>query len=148
MTLRTRTIAVGRKRCSSSLPSDLHYIKHFFWLIVPSLMVSPYGSAARCSALVITLLPKQILDISQLIVGPSTSCTIVCMCQPYVKENIMGYFKTQLTEMQDQQYISDIPLPEDYERIWLQDELEIAVCDGDYTRAAQLASLLESYNIQ
>jgi hypothetical protein len=70
------------------------------------------------------------------------------MCQPYVKENIMGYFKTQLTEMQDQQYISDIPLPEDYERIWLQDELEIAVGDGDYTRAAQLASLLESYNIQ
>ena len=60
----------------------------------------------------------------------------------------MGYFKTQLTEMQDQQYISDIPLPEDYERIWLQDELEIAVGDGDYTRAAQLASLLESYTIQ
>jgi hypothetical protein len=60
----------------------------------------------------------------------------------------MGYYKTKLTETQDQQYISDIPLPEDYERIWLQDELEIAVGDGDYTRAAQLASLLESYNIQ
>lgn len=60
----------------------------------------------------------------------------------------MGYFKTQLTEMQDQQYISDTPLPEDYERIWLQDELEIAVGDGDYTRAAQLASLLDAYNIQ
>jgi hypothetical protein len=60
----------------------------------------------------------------------------------------MGYFKTQLTEMQDQQYISDISLPEDYERIWLQDELEIAVGDGDYTRAAQLASLLDAYTIQ
>lgn len=65
-----------------------------------------------------------------------------------VKENIMGYYKTKLTETQDQQYISDIPLPEDYERIWLQDELEIAVGDGDYTRAAQLASLLDAYTIQ
>lgn len=60
----------------------------------------------------------------------------------------MGYYKTKLTETQDQQYISDIPLPEDYERIWLQDELEIAVGDGDYTRAAQLASLLDAYTIQ
>ena len=52
----------------------------------------------------------------------------------------MGYFKSQLIEQQEAELYNDVS---DIEIIWLQDELEQALDDGDIDRAAQLASQLD-----
>jgi hypothetical protein len=53
----------------------------------------------------------------------------------------MGYFKTMQIQEQD----TFIPSEEDWERIWLQDEIEMALDAGDYDRASQLMSQLDPY---
>lgn len=52
----------------------------------------------------------------------------------------MGYFKTQLIEQQEAELFNDVS---DIEVIWLQDEIEQALDDGDIDRAAQLMSQLD-----
>lgn len=56
----------------------------------------------------------------------------------------MGYHKSLLIEAQEAELYNDVT---DIELIWLQDELEQALDDGDIDRAAQLASQLD-INIQ
>jgi len=53
----------------------------------------------------------------------------------------MGYFK----QLQIQEQDAHIPDEFDYERIWLQDEIEMALDDGDIDRASQLMSQLDGY---
>ena len=62
------------------------------------------------------------------------------MCQPYVKENIMGYYKTQLTEQQEEQRLGNID--QDYEQ-QVTSELDQALADGDTERAKYLASVID-----
>lgn len=56
----------------------------------------------------------------------------------------MGYYKTLLTEQQEQQRL--LPLDEDYDFI-VKTELEQALADGDIDRASYLASIID-INIQ
>ena len=60
----------------------------------------------------------------------------------------MSHMKRLLTRTEEINRLSELFLPQDYEAIWLQDELEMAIDDGDYERASQLASLLEAHTIQ
>lgn len=60
----------------------------------------------------------------------------------------MSYMKRIVTNIEESNRLSDIPLESDYEVIWLQDELEMAIEDGDYQRASQLASMLDAHTIQ
>ena len=60
----------------------------------------------------------------------------------------MSHMKRLLTHIEETNRLSDVPLAPDYEPIWLQDEIEMALYDGDYERASQLASLLDAHTIQ
>ncbi len=60
----------------------------------------------------------------------------------------MSHMKRLLTHIEETNRLSDVPLESDYEAIWLQDELEMAIEDGDYQRASQLASLLDAHTVQ
>ena len=60
----------------------------------------------------------------------------------------MSYMKRLATHIEETARLSEISLESDYEAIWLQDELEMAIEDGDYERASQLASLLDAHTIQ
>jgi len=60
----------------------------------------------------------------------------------------MSYMKRIITNIEESNRLSDIPLDTDYEAIWLQDELEMAIQDHDYDRASQLMSMLEAHTIQ
>ena len=60
----------------------------------------------------------------------------------------MSHMKRLLTHIEETNRLSDIPFASDYEPIWLQDEIEMALDDGDYERASQLASLLDAHTYQ
>ena len=60
----------------------------------------------------------------------------------------MSHMKRLLTHIEETNRLSDVPLASDYEPIWLQDEIEMALDDGDYERASQLASLLDAHTYQ
>lgn len=60
----------------------------------------------------------------------------------------MSHMKRLLTHIEETNRLSDVPLASDYEAIWLQDDIEMALDDGDYERASHLMSLLEAHNIQ
>ncbi len=132
MTLRTRTIAVGRK--GAVAPFRLTYT------IDNSKIQNPNLRVVRKSISDKGVITPFDIAISQLIVRPSTSCTIVCMCQPYVKENIMGYYKSQLIEQQEEHRLGNID--QDYES-QVTSELDQAIADGDTERAMYLASVID-----
>ena len=60
----------------------------------------------------------------------------------------MSHMKRLLTHIEETNRLSDVPLASDYEAIWLQDEIELALDAGDFERASQLASMLESHTLQ
>lgn len=60
----------------------------------------------------------------------------------------MSHMKRLLTHIEETNRLSDVPLASDYEPIWLEDEIEMALDDGDYERASQLASLLDAHTYQ
>lgn len=78
----------------------------------------------------------------------SSITTIVSVIFTYdVEENIMSHMKRLLTHIEETNRLSDVPLASDYEAIWLQDEIELALDAGDLERASQLASLLDAHTL-
>ena len=53
----------------------------------------------------------------------------------------MGYFK----QLQIQEQESFIPIEDDWEFVWMLDEIEMALDDNDIDRASQLMSQLDGY---
>ena len=58
----------------------------------------------------------------------------------YRKEKLMGYYKTLLTDQQEEQRLGNID--QDYEQ-QVTSELEQALADGDTERAMYLASVID-----